>query len=109
MKGKKKQTKVKQRKVKKYKAKQYPLYSISFYKNRNKTICFQETSNIKDGTEPFVNESLNLRSFAIHLAESDILTKGDKLAMCVFFQNYIDFCKKNNYKSSLPTKVTKKK
>lgn len=69
-----------EKKNKKYSAKRYPLYSIQLHYDRNKTLCITETSNIPDGTEPFLNESVNMFYFGRHLAKSDLLTKGDKLA-----------------------------
>lgn len=75
------------KKQKKYKAKLYPLYSIQFYLDRQKTLCIQETSNIKNGTEPFVAEGFNMQVFAEHIGKSELLTRGDKIAMAVFYES----------------------
>lgn len=72
-----------------YKAKLHPLYSLQFYKNRQGTLCFLETSNIKDGTEPLDEDSFNLEVFGEHLEKSELLTTGDKKALAGFFKEFI--------------------
>lgn len=85
-------------KIKKYRAKQYPLFAISLYKNRQGTLGIQITSNIPDGTEPFLHEPMNMKLFGEYIAETDLLTKGDLFAICSMFQSYIDTLERKNYK-----------
>ena len=82
--------------TKKYRAKQYPLYSIQFFRDKRKgfgsdVINLFETSNIPDGTEPL--RELDLHFHGLHIARSELLTKGDKESLASFCKAYLE-----NYK-----------
>lgn len=84
--------------TKKYRAKQYPLYSIQISQNKgfNNYLKLCETSNIKDGTEPLADKLSDMGKFGFDLAESKLLTKGDKIALARMFEYYL-----NHYKNFL--------
>lgn len=89
-----------ERKTKKklYPAKRYPLYSIQFTQNRgwDNYLKMHETSNIQEAKEPLKDNIHDMSLFGIYIAESKLLSKGDKEAFAWFCESYL-----SNYKKFL--------
>jgi len=83
-----KRNSMKKPRQKRFGAKRYPLYSLQITKDRYGTLHFHEVSNIKDGTEPFINDHMSMYKFGKELATSNLLTKGDKLALAQLFDGF---------------------
>lgn len=82
---------------KRYHAKRYPLYAIQFYINKeNGNVCMLETSNIPDGTEPLARNAYSMMIYGRNIADSQLLTNGDKDALMVFCEEYIIRYKNKN-------------
>ncbi len=75
---------------KKHRVKLYPLYSIQFFEDRKTgTLNMLEVSNIKDDTEPLKKQQSSLFLHGYYIANSNLLTKGDKEAFADFCNSYL--------------------